>query len=264
MKSIIILIILHLWTSIIAQNIPGVICYKFIRPAPVELQSTYAYLYFNGEKSLFDYDKTGYITKEDSLNLVFNKHKQVKRDIYGQMYVIDKKTGILYFREFIYRKPYISQENIPVIPWQLKNEVKTISGYVCKKAEATFRGRKYTVWYTSAIPVSVGPWKLQGLPGAILEAKSEDGEVAFEVESIRIPANVEKELSFTQIPDGKMVSYPDEYLKAMKTEYERASQEGDIFISTIIDMAKKEGKIPQNTKVGKSTLSPMFTIEKYE
>lgn len=264
MKSVLISITLHLCTSIIAQNISGVISYKFTRPAPVEIRSTQAYLYFNNEKSLFDYDKILYMTKEDSIELAVNKHKQVKRDTYGQMYFTDKNSGMLYFREFIYRKPYISQEKIPVIAWQLKNEVKTIAGYVCKKAIAEFRGRKYTAWYTSLIPVSVGPWKLQGLPGAILEAKSEDGYVSFEAESIRIPADVQKELLFTQLPDGKMVSYPEEYRKAIKNEHERASQEGDALILTIIDLAKKEGKISKDVKVGKSTLVPMFTIEKYE
>jgi GLPGLI family protein len=224
-------------------------------------------LYFNTQKSLFDYDKLSYMRKEDSLEVNASsgdRPTKRKRDAYGQMYLIDKTIGMLYFREFIYRKPYISQEKIPVIPWQLKNEVKTISGYVCKKAEATFRGRKYIVWYTSAIPISIGPWKLQGLPGAILEAKSEDGEIEFIAESIRIPADVQKELSFTQLPDGKMVSYPEEYRKSLKYEYERSSEDIENLITTIIEIGKNEGKIPKDTKIGKSKLFEMFTIEKYE
>ncbi|MCS7029846.1 MAG: GLPGLI family protein [Bacteroidia bacterium] len=269
MKKILILLFgLFLGTYLVAQNLSGLIRYNFTFPAPAELRTFPAYLYFNTEKSLFDYDKLVYMRKEDSMevnaSVTGDKPTKRKRDTYGQMYLTDKKTSIIYFREFIYGKPYISQEKIPVIPWQLKNEVKTILGFSCKNATAEFRGRKYIVWYTPAIPASVGPWKLQGLPGAILEAKSEDGEVSFEAESIRIPADVQKELSISEIPDGKMVSYPDEYRKAMKTEYEKESEKTNALIMNIIEIGKKEGKIPNDAKFGKAKLFEMFTIEKYE
>jgi len=43
-------------------------------------------------------------------------------------------------------------------------------GYPCQKAKCNFRGRQWTVWFASDIPVSDGPWKLGGLPGLIMEA----------------------------------------------------------------------------------------------
>lgn len=247
------------------QNfITGVIRYKFTYYDFGGVNYVPAYLYFNSQKSLFDYDRLGYIEKSDSVTAYSSKKR--KQDAYGQMYFLDKTKGEIYIREFIYLKPYITHEKTPVIPWQLKNEVKTILGYVCKKAEATFRGRKYTVWYTSAIPVSVGPWKLQGLPGAILEAKSEDGEVVFEAESIRIPADVQKELSIQAIPDGKIVTY-QEYLNAFETERETMSKVGYELVKMIIESAKREGVIEKNSSYqadSKQKVVKMFTIEKYE
>ena len=37
-----------------------------------------------------------------------------------------------------------------------------------------FKGRKWTVWYSAEIPISDGPWKINGLPGLILDAVDSD------------------------------------------------------------------------------------------
>ena len=59
---------------------------------------------------------------------------------------------------------------LPQITWRLSEEEQTICGYTCRKAEARFGGRNWTVWYAPEIPLATGPWKLNGLPGLILRA----------------------------------------------------------------------------------------------
>ena len=61
------------------------------------------------------------------------------------------------------------REEIPQIKWTLFNESKKIGNFVCQKAEGYFRGRTYVAWFTNDIPTILGPWKLNGLPGVILE-----------------------------------------------------------------------------------------------
>lgn len=56
--------------------------------------------------------------------------------------------------------------------WDIfEDSVQTIIGYECHKAVTKFRGREWAVWYADGIPVSLGPWKLNGLPGIILQAE---------------------------------------------------------------------------------------------
>ena len=76
-------------------------------------------------------------------------------------------------REFIFPHDYEGYEATPDIAWTLSEGTVTVSGYLCQKATATFRGVEWHVCYTGEIPSSAGPWRLRGLPGLIVEAKSE-------------------------------------------------------------------------------------------
>ncbi|MCC1485663.1 GLPGLI family protein [Winogradskyella immobilis] len=71
-----------------------------------------------------------------------------------------------------------------IFNWEIKDETKELLGYNCQKATMNFRGRDYTAWFTSDLPVG-GPWKYDGLPGMILEIKSADGFIKFKALSIK-------------------------------------------------------------------------------
>ena len=72
-------------------------------------------------------------------------------------------------------KIYYVAEDTPTINWEIcEDTVQTILGYTCHRATSKFRGREWEVWYADDIPTSIGPWKLNGLPGLILQAFSGD------------------------------------------------------------------------------------------
>jgi GLPGLI family protein len=75
-------------------------------------------------------------------------------------------------------------ENIPFQNWELREDTLTITGYSCQKAECIFRGRNYTAWFASDIPINNGPWKFGGLPGLILKVYDNDKYYVFECISI--------------------------------------------------------------------------------
>lgn len=71
----------------------------------------------------------------------------------------------------------VQDDELPA--WTLQSETRQIGRYACQRAITTFRGRGYDAWFTRTIPASVGPWKLAGLPGLILEAISTDKQYQF-------------------------------------------------------------------------------------
>ena len=70
-------------------------------------------------------------------------------------------------------------EATPSISWVMADSVRTILGHPCRMATTDFRGRHWTAWFATDIPVSDGPWKLGGLPGLILEAYDEGQQHVF-------------------------------------------------------------------------------------
>ena len=77
-----------------------------------------------------------------------------------------------------------------IIFWELLPETKNITSFKCQKARGNFRGRTYTVWFANEIPVSMGPWKLNGLPGLILEATDSLNQFQFFAEKIELQMEV--------------------------------------------------------------------------
>lgn len=91
----------------------------------------------------------------------------------------------LSFRYYnLLEKAYFLEETTGSINWKLLPETKMIRGFECLKAVGKFGGRYYTVWYAPEIQISIGPWKLDGLPGVILEAVEDANRIRFSVKSI--------------------------------------------------------------------------------
>ncbi len=94
----------------------------------------------------------------------------------------------------------IVKDTLGSIDWALQpGEHKRFGTYTCEKAVGTFRGRTYEVWYAPDIPVPSGPFKLGGLPGLILEAKSTDGKVQFLFKELVLSKNINSSII---PPDG--------------------------------------------------------------
>lgn len=58
--------------------------------------------------------------------------------------------------------------------WKISNEKQKIGEYEAQKATTEFGGRKWTAWFTEALPFPDGPYKFSGLPGLIVKIEDAD------------------------------------------------------------------------------------------
>jgi GLPGLI family protein len=144
-------------------------------------------------------------TSYDKLNQSLNVSKMLAEQIKNQIGSNDlkfdlstsakgtvNKTSLTRFdyyyfakeRKFITRErlfnTYLIEETAAVIDWKILKDTMSFSGIHCQKASANFKGRNWVAWYATALPFQSGPWKLNGLPGLIIEAYDDKKEVKFE------------------------------------------------------------------------------------
>ncbi len=102
------------------------------------------------------------------------------------------KTSYIYFikekkffgKEFISLQTYIYEDKVPEIKWTIGRDTLSFSGVPCQKASGTYEGKNWTAWFAPSLPFQSGPWKLNGLPGLIIEAYDEGKTVHFQFAGI--------------------------------------------------------------------------------
>ena len=85
---------------------------------------------------------------------------------------------------------YIYEDVLNAQNWYVLDSIKTILDYTCQKAKCDFRGRQWTAWFSTEIPISDGPWKFSGLPGLIMEAYDKGRQYHFLINGLE---NVKRE-----------------------------------------------------------------------
>lgn len=77
------------------------------------------------------------------------------------------------------REKFRIDEEASPIQWKITKDTTSFSGISCQKATANFKGRKWVAWFAPSLPFVSGPWKLNGLPGLIIEAYDERKDIQF-------------------------------------------------------------------------------------
>lgn len=164
-------------------------------------QTSLATLDFNEGKSIFHYqfDSSTENTRKDTVdeegNRIIVSLSAKESDRTGNAIYTDFRVKEMHARQLWGKEYYSFPDTIPTIDWEIKPARKTIGKLNVQLATGYFRGRTYDVWFCTDIPLPYGPWKLSGLPGLILEAKSQDGEIAFLFDSLTIPSKNEMQIA---------------------------------------------------------------------
>ena len=192
-------IILILFTSVLSSQNKGIVyygCIEALNEEGIQSCDNNSYMVFNNSKSY-------YVTAKDSLE---SKNMQREASVHkasesnpstgagvtsaaGNQVVVNLKLQTIFSRYVAlgHDEIFYVSEPIPELNWTLIRATKKIGNFLCQKATTTFRGRKYTAWYTTKIAIPFGPWKLQGLPGLILEAYDLDKHIFWYFKNVEFP-----------------------------------------------------------------------------
>lgn len=125
-------------------------------------------------------------------NVRINRNRSRSRTEYYQ-FPNEKKLAR---KEPLVMESYLIEDAMPAIDWKISNDTMTFGGLHCQKATANFKGRNYTAWFCPDMPLHVGPWKLNGLPGVIVEAYDAKKDVQFMFDGV-------EKVVMTIKPDGQ-------------------------------------------------------------
>jgi len=160
-----------------------------------------SYLLFNQNESL--YIQTG-APATAVVNPNWDQSSYSAGDKLGFPIYKDHRARHILFRTFCYKRELgshcVVEDTLGTIDWLIDPSVHMRFGaYECLKATGHFRGRDYEVWFTPDIPISSGPFKLGGLPGMILEARTTDGLAQFLFQSLELSPDMDGQI---QKPEG--------------------------------------------------------------
>ncbi|EGV43036.1 GLPGLI family protein [Bizionia argentinensis JUB59] len=226
------IIVILLITSVLQSQNIGYVEYGYVTDLGITYETT-GKLNFNTNASLFIQLKSSGKIKDKVYNQDDDGKTSIavikEMDVRPTNYT-SKKEGALYSIHTFFKKTYLVKEVIPKIAWQLTTQTKKIGQFNCQKATGVFRGRNYTVWFTNEIPLPFGPWKLNGLPGLILEAKDDLNQLYFFAKKVVLGTQetiskpqAEKEIELKTFISLKDKLYKDKE-KVIATKVPRNSQ----------------------------------------
>jgi GLPGLI family protein len=162
------------------------------------------------------YDKARYAIRQSN-GIVLNGSN------YPANYV--KKSQVMQYNYFSGGKSYWVHNSVyqfymgyafdmPETKWTITDEKKVIGNVSCQKATGWVKGRLYDVWFAPSLPFSTGPWKLQGLPGLILDAYDQKKQVQFRFVSIE---NMEDQKRIIGLPPKTLLTSMEKFDAWMAT-----------------------------------------------
>ncbi len=130
-------------------------------------------LYYDQNESLFK----NVLNKSDDLefNQNGNEIQLVIKVPEIAIYTNSKKNEAIQFQEFL-GKDFLISDKLDSRKWKLDPEQKKVLDFTCQKAILQDSEEGVIAWYTSQIPMSIGPNAYSGLPGLVLAVEIGDGQ----------------------------------------------------------------------------------------
>jgi len=174
-------------------------------------------LIFNSNESLYltadesESEDTELSSDDGSVRIMFQSDDDV-----SQLYKSFESQKAINQRG-LFGKTFIVEEPLDKKKWKITNEKIKYLGYECQKAVIEEEDKFIVAWFTSQIPVKIGPEYYDGLPGAILLISKNDGELEIKAQKVKLDESLAHDI---KIPDGgKKVS--NEEFESIREEKEK-------------------------------------------
>lgn len=158
----------------------------------------------------------------------------------------------IFFTSSVESKDFFIYDKVPKPDWKIdEKETKKILGYNCIKATGIFRGSKVTAYFTKELPYSAGPFKFFGLPGLILDIRTDNKDHdIWKAESV-------------DINDKSAVVFKPQFLNKEKLSLKEYVEAKEAHMNKIF--AKVTDNLPKTDSKVQVTNNQRFTVEqKYE
>lgn len=136
------------WKTLMKKNVP-----QFV--------TTYFDLRFNGTKSLYQPGREG----NTANNNMFMDNYPASDNVVFTSLATQQSTS----QKNVFEEKFLVQDSLRKVKWKITNEVRTIAGFECRRANALIMDSIYVVaFYTDEIITRGGPESFTGLPGMIM------------------------------------------------------------------------------------------------
>nr|WP_294793936.1 GLPGLI family protein [uncultured Mucilaginibacter sp.] len=116
---------------------------------------------------------------EERKNGIFNSTSTGLKSVsFGYFYLFPQQHKFINYEQ-TRALNYLVEGEIEKIDWKILKDTLNFSGLRAQKATTTYKGRNWIAWFAPELPFTTGPWKLNGLPGLIIEAYDDKKDVQF-------------------------------------------------------------------------------------
>lgn len=109
--------------------------------------------------------------------------------------------------------------------WKITGEMKVIMSYPCMKATFEDSTGVIEAWFTTELPLNIGPEKYRGLPGAILELSTPRDQRPKVLTAVEIELKEVSEDELIEPTEGKEVTR-EEYYKIVRKKVKEMRENG--------------------------------------
>lgn len=139
-------------------------------------------LLFKGQEAIYK-ERAGNEDLEVTNENDGNEIRMVMKSPESTLYTDLKTRSMVHSQEF-FGKHFLITGDLKKYNWKITSEQKTLLDMVCQKAILQDTAQSVVAWFTTQLPVGIGPNGYNGLPGMILSLDIDEGSRIITAEKI--------------------------------------------------------------------------------